>query len=191
MLPQLPGDVTRILASLSDRDRSAMTELLPVVYEDLHRLADGLFRKERSDHTLQATALVHEAYVRLMSNPEGKWHSREHFFRAAAVVMRHILINHARDRRRLKRGGTVEREPLDESVAVFEERAIDLLALDEALVRLAAFDPQQAQLVELRFFAGLGMDEAAQILGISVRTAGSEWALARAWLLREIGPPPD
>jgi RNA polymerase sigma-70 factor (ECF subfamily) len=183
---QPPGDVTRILADLNGQERAQMADLLPLVYDDLRRLADGLFRQERPDHTLQATALVHEAYLRLMQRLPAQWHSREHFFRAAAVVMRHILVNHARDRRRLKRGGMAGEVPLSESLAVFEERAVDLVALDEALMRLAELDKRQAQVVELRFFAGLSEAEVANVLGVSTRTVEGEWALARAWLLREV-----
>jgi RNA polymerase sigma-70 factor (ECF subfamily) len=187
MIAQPPGDVTRILADLCGQDRTVMAELLPLVYEDLRRLADGLFSHERRDHTLQPTALVHEAYLRLMQQSPERWQSREHFFRAAAVVMRHILVNHARDRRRLKRGGAANQVPLDDGLAVFEERAIDLVALDEALSRLAEFDKRQAQIVELRFFAGLSPAEVGEVLGVSPRTVEGDWALARAWLLREIG----
>lgn len=188
MASQLPADVTRILADLSDEDRSAMSRLLPLVYADLRRMADGLFRRERADHTLQPTALVHEAYLRLMNGSNAQWQNREHFFRAAAVVMRHILVNHARDRRRLKRGGAAGREPLDETVAAFEDRAVDLVALDEALQRLAALDARQASIVELRFFAGLTMPDVADLLNVSLRTVENDWALARAWLLREVSP---
>lgn len=183
---QLPGDVTRALVRLRGEDQSRLAEMLPLVYGDLRRLAESYFRRERQDHTLQPTALVHEAYLRLMNGRDPPIGSREHFFRAAAVVMRHILVNHARDRQRLKRGGGGEREALDDALVAFEERAVDLVALDEALERLAELDRRQTQIVELRFFGGLSMPEVAEALDCPLRTVESEWALAKAWLLREV-----
>ncbi|MHC4698114.1 MAG: sigma-70 family RNA polymerase sigma factor [Planctomycetota bacterium] len=181
-----PSEVTRILATLSDGDRSAAAELLPLVYGELRVLADRYLRNERVDHTLQATALVHEAYLRLGKGEPVKWENRGHFFRVAAAVMRHILVNHARDRARLKRGGDRRKLPLDDAVAVFEERALDLVALDEALTRLAAFDTRLSRVVELRFFGGLTVDETAEVLGVSPRTVQAGWSTAKLWLLREI-----
>jgi RNA polymerase sigma factor (TIGR02999 family) len=181
-----PGDITRILATLSDRDRSAASDLLPIVYHELRSLAGRLMEDERGDHTLQATAVVHEAYLRLLSTEPQKWNDRAHFFRVAAAVMRHVLVDHARGRNRVKRGGGVVTLPLDEAVALFEERAIDLVALDEALEKLAALDKRKARVVELRFFAGLGVEETAETLGISPRAVKSDWQFAKLWLLREV-----
>lgn len=159
---------------------------LQEVYDQLRSLADQYLRAERTDHTLQATALVHEAFLRLTQQDPDRWNDRDHFFRAAAMAMRRILVNHARDRRTLKRGGDTPRVTLDSAVAVLEERSLDLIALNEALDKLAHLDPRQAQVVELRFFAGLDVSDAAVILGISPRTVEADWSLAKAWLLREI-----
>lgn len=184
-------EISRLLQRLEAGDGDVYAELLPLVYDELHAIAAGYLRRERAGHTLQPTALVNEAYLRLANRKSPAWKDREHFYRAAAAVMRSILVNHARDRRRLKRGGDVQRIPLDESLAAFEERAIDLLALDEALTRLAALDRRQSELVELRFFAGLELREIAEILGIAERTVQADWALARAWLRQELTGPTD
>lgn len=178
-------EVTRILATLSDGDRSSAAELLPLVYSELHGLADRFMRGEPGDHTLQATAVVHEAYLRLVQGQPKQWNDRAHFFRVAAVAMRHILVDHARGKRRAKRDGGV-RMPLDEAAALFEERALDLVALDEALEKLTALDNRKARVVELRFFAGLSVEETAETLEISPRTVKSDWNFAKLWLLREI-----
>ena len=180
------SEVTRILATLSNGDRSAAADLLPLVYEELRSLANHYFADERSDHTLQATALVHEAYLKLVKGEPRKWDNRAHFFRVAAAVMRHILVDHARKGRRQKRGGGGRKLPLDEAAAMFEERALDLIALDEALVKLASIDPRKSRIVELRFFAGLNVEEVAETLNVSPRTVKSDWSFAKLWLLREI-----
>ena len=180
------GEITRILQRLGDDDRDAIADVLPLVYEELHGLAVRQMSRERGDHTLQPTALVHEAYARLASRKDGRFNDSGHFYRTAAAVMRSILINHARDRKRIKRGGGAAKIPLDDAHAAFEERAIDLVALDEALDKLARLDSRQAEMIELRFFGGLTIDETAQVLGVSERTVQGDWALARAWLLREI-----
>jgi len=184
----LPADLTQVINRMDRQDRGAISALLPAVYADLRRLADSFFSRERQDHTLQPTALVHEAYVHLMNRAGGQYESRIHFFRAAAVTMRHILLQHARDRKRLKRGGDAQRIPLTDDVAAIEEGDIDFIALDEALIRLGELDSRQAQLVELRFFAGLTVAETAELLGVSRRTAEEEWTLAKAWLWREMNP---
>jgi len=178
--------VTRLLRRLDEGDREAFGELAPLVYEELRGIAGAHFRHERPGHTIQPTALVHEAYLRLAAKEPPRWHDRAHFYRAAATVMRSILVNHARDRRRLKREAGIELLPLDEAMAAYESRAIDLIALDEAVERLAVRDAGQANLVELRFFAGLSIDETAAVLGVSPRAVDTDWKLARGWLLREL-----
>ncbi len=167
-------------------ERGSPSAWLSEVYDQLRTLADQYLRAERPGHTLQATALVHEAFLRLTQQDPARFNDREHFFRTAAVAMRRILVNHARDRRALKRGGDSPRVPLDSAVAMLEERSLDLIALDEALQKLAELDPCQAQVVELRFFGGLDVNDTAAILGISPRTVVADWGLAKAWLLREV-----
>jgi len=166
-------------------DRAATDELFPLVYDELRRLAAEAMGHERSSHTLQATALVHEAYLRLVGPEEG-WENRGHFFGAAAQAIRRILVDHARARQSLKRGGDWDRVSLDER-AMEGTSAVDLLALDEALGALAAIDARMARLVELRFFAGLTVDQAAEALGVSPATAAREWQFARAWLHAQLG----
>ncbi len=180
------NEVTQLLQRLGEGDRQVYAELLPLVYQELHAIASAYLRRERPDHTLQPTALVHEAYLRLAPKDSPQWTDRRHFYRAAAMVMRSILVNHARDRQRQKRSGAHDRLPLDDALAVYEDRAIDLVALDEALERLGGLAPRQASLVELRFFAGLSIDETADVLGVSPRTVDMDWKLARGWLLREL-----
>jgi RNA polymerase sigma-70 factor, ECF subfamily len=180
-------DVTKILADACEGDAAAAERLLPLVYEELRAIAARHLRQERAGHTLQPTALVHEAYMRLIDQNSVRWNGRSHFLAVAAMAMRRVLVNHARDRRRLKRGGPeMKRVPLDDAVGVLEERAGDLEALDAALTRLAAMDPQQARIVELRFFGGLTAPETAEAMGISERTVHREWSLARAWLRGEV-----
>jgi RNA polymerase sigma factor (TIGR02999 family) len=174
------------LGRLDAGDRDAIAELAPLVYNELHALAAHYLRHERNDHTLQPTALVNEAWLRLASREDPRWENRRHFYRAAAIVMRSILVNHARDRRRLKRGGQSKRVPLDDALLAFEDRAVDLIALDDALTKLALLDPRQIDIVELRFFAGLTIKETAETLGVSPRTVDADWSLARSWLQREM-----
>jgi RNA polymerase sigma factor (TIGR02999 family) len=180
------SEITHLLATLSDADRSAAGDLLPLVYEELRSLAGQHLQGERTDHTLQATALVHEAYLRLMQANGRKWNDRAHFYRLASKVMRHILVDYARERKRLKRGGDLQKLPLDEAVAVFEERATDLETLDNALIKLAEKDDRMARVVELRFFGGLTVAETAEALDISDRSVESDWSMAKLWLLREL-----
>jgi RNA polymerase sigma factor (TIGR02999 family) len=178
------GDVTRLLQLWSGGDSKALDELVPLVYRELRGLAAAYIRRERKDHTLQPTALVHEAYVRLMdSETSQRWDSRGHFFAAAAEAMRRILINRARDKNRQKRAGSLRRVDLDAIEIALDTPAEDLLALDEALEKLIAHDKVCADLVQLRFFAGLTLGEAAEALGMPRRTADRHWAYARAWLL--------
>jgi len=187
------GEVTRILSTIEQGDLHAAEQLLPLVYDELRKLAAHKMAQESTGQTLQATALVHEAYLRLVdTDKEQRWNSRGHFFAAAAEAMRRILVDNARRRRSRKRGGDLVREDLDAVEIALPEGPEDLVALDEALNKLAATDKMAADLVHLRFFAGLPLPEVAVILGISPRTADRLWAYARAWLHQEIeggGPP--
>jgi RNA polymerase sigma factor (TIGR02999 family) len=179
-------DVTRILNAIEQGDEKAADELLPLVYEELRRLATQKMSHEPPGQTLQATALVHEAYIRLVGSEELNWNNRGHFFAAAAEAMRRILIDNARRKQRLKRGGGQRKVDIDDALLSIEEPSINLIALDEALVKLSKDDPIKAKLVELRFFAGLTMEQAAGVLGIAHSTADEHWAYARAWLRLEI-----
>ena len=178
--------VTRLLVDVRLGRRDALDRLLPLVHDELHRIAAGYMRRERADHTLQPTALVNEAYLRLVDQRDVEWRDRAHFLGVAAQLMRMILVDHARARRAAKRAGGAERVPLDETVLVGGERDVDLLALDEALGRLAALDPRLCRVVELRYFGGLTTREAAEVLAISTATVEREWATARGWLRREL-----
>lgn len=183
-------EVTQILKQLADGDENAADALLPHVYEQLRSIARRRMNAERPDHTLQATALVHEAYARLVGNEELNWDSRGHFFIAAAEAMRRILIEHARSNMRQKRGGP-QRRPLSLSIAdvadlAATEKSDQIIALDDALRRLQLQRPRVARIVELRFFAGLTVDETAHTLGVSPRTVDLDWAFARAWLYKEL-----
>jgi RNA polymerase sigma-70 factor (ECF subfamily) len=169
-----------------EEDRQSVDSLLPIVYQELRRLAASYLRRERPGQTLQPTALVHEAYLRLMKDKPGRWQNRAHFCAIAAHSMRQILIERARARGAQKRGGARHRVTLDEALVAGGERSIDLVALDEALERLAAFDPEQARLVELRFFGGLTVEETAEAMNISPATVKRHWAVACAWLAREL-----
>ncbi len=186
------NEVTRILSAIERGDPQAAEQLLPLVYNELRKLAADKMVQEKPGQTLQATALVHEAYLRLVASPGRKsgepshWNSRGHFFAAAAEAMRRILVESARRKRALKRGGGHPREALDEVEIAAPEVSDDLLALDEALSQLALVDPQAAELVKLRYFSGLTVKQAAELLGISPRTADSLWTYARAWLLQRI-----
>lgn len=181
------SELTQILDKIQKGDRAATNELLPLVYAELRRLAVHRMRKEQPGATLQPTALVHEAYMRLVGNADVQWDGRSHFFGAAAEAMRRILIEGARRRKSLKHGGNIQRRELSESDAVVDaENSAELLDLDAALTKLAADEPELAKLVELRYFAGLSVDEAAQALGISPRSVKRNWAYARAWLGREM-----
>ena len=187
------AEVTRILSAIEQGDPNAAGELLPLVYDELRKLAGHRLAHQSPGQTLQPTALVHEAYLRLVGDPQdSNWESRGHFFAAAAEAMRRILVENARRKGRRKRGGDLTRLDFGaaEQVTVPEVRE-DLLALDEALTKLAVTDPQAAQLVQLRYFAGLSIPEAARALGVSPRTADRLWAFARVWLRREVGGGPD
>jgi RNA polymerase sigma factor (TIGR02999 family) len=178
------NDVTRILAAIEQGDPQAAEQLLPLVYDELRRLAARRLAREKPGQTLQATALVHEAYLGLVGSGRGRrWEGHGHFFAAAAEAMRLILINRARDKGRLKHGGGLQRVDLDRVELGYEDDGLDMLALDEALTRLAAEEPECGRLVKLRFFAGLTSEEAAEVLGVTRRTADRYWVYARAWLL--------
>jgi RNA polymerase sigma factor (TIGR02999 family) len=180
-------DITRILSAIAKGDLQAANQLLPVVYGELRKLAAVKMRQEVPGQTLQATALVHEAYLRLVGAENGQgWENRGHFFAAAAEAMRRILVERARHKKRLKHGGGRQRVQLDPECISAPERSDDLLALDAALTKLARAQPLKSRLVELRYFAGLSGEEAAQVLGISPSTADRHWVYARAWLRREI-----
>jgi RNA polymerase sigma factor (TIGR02999 family) len=181
-----PGEVTRLLASLKQGDQDAANRLLPLVYDELRQLAASYMRRERPDHTLQATALVNEAFVRMVGKDATAFDSRSHFFGVAAGVMRHILVDHARSRAANKRGGSAKRLPLDEALVFSDQESDQLLALDEALDKLAKLSPRQAKIIELRFFTGLSIPETASILGVARRTVVREWTVAQAWLQREL-----
>lgn len=181
----LPSDVTRLLQQAAGHD-SAIDKLLPLLYHELHDAAERTLRGERPDHTLQPTALVNEAYLRLARHPEYQWQNRSHFIGVAATLMRRILVDHARNRQAQKRGGQHSRIALDEADAGQGPQSADLQALDEALHRLAGLDPRQARIVELRYFGGLTIEETAGLLDLSPATVKREWTTAKAWLRREI-----
>jgi len=184
------SEVTRILNAIEEGDGKAIDRLLPAVYQELRRMAARKLSREKPGQTLQPTALVHEAYLRLVGAEGRNWRSRTHFFAAAAAAMRRILIESARRKARMKRGGCRQKVDLDEEAVFVEGPSQDILALDEALTALAQAEPVIAELVKLRYFAGLTLEEAAELLGISRRTATRHWTFARAWLYRHITEPP-
>jgi len=177
--------VTKLLVQWTEGDPRALEDLLPLVYDELRRLARGYLFRERSDHTLQSTALVHEAYLRLVDQ-NVSWQNRAHFFGIAAEMMRRILVDHAREKNAAKRGDGIYKVTLDEEIMGPGQRDVEVLALDQALTRLAKLDPQQSRIVELRFFAGLSIEDTASILKISPATIKRDWAMAKAWLFREM-----
>jgi RNA polymerase sigma factor (TIGR02999 family) len=184
---QAPGDVTTLLRVWSDGDTQAFDRLIPLVYDELHRMALRYLARERPHISLQATGLVNEVCLRLLGWDQARWQNRDHFFGVSAQMMRRVLVDIARRRRANRRGGPdATRVPLDSVELPASERDRDLVAIDCALEKLAAENARQAQVVELRFFGGLSMEEAARVLGVSVRTAQSDWAFARAWLYREL-----
>ena len=180
-------DITEILRDWSDGKREALDELLPLVYDELHRQAARLLRRERQDHTLQTTALINEAYLKLIDQRNVQWQNRAHFFAIAAQAMRRILVDYARTKHREKRGGDANKVSLEEATMIaVEEKSVDLMALDEALTRLAKIDEQKARIVELRYFSGLSTKETAEVLGVSPKKIEHNWTMARAWLHREM-----
>lgn len=183
--------VTRLLGSWSEGDESALDELIPLIQPELQRLARHYMRGERAGHTLQTTALINEAYLRLVDVSPPAWNNSKHFFAVAAQVMRRIMVDHARERQALKRGGGAVRVTLDEAALVTQTRADELLALDEALENLTAVEPRLAQIVELRYFGGLRHEEIAQLLNVSPTTVKRDWSAARAWLLAALSEEQD
>ena len=180
-------NITRMLKDWSGGNRDALDELLPFVYNELHRQASRYLKKERGDHTLQTTALIHEAYMKLIDQSEVEWQNRAHFFAIAAQTMRRILVDYARTRKREKRGGDDVKLQLDDAINVStKEKSIDLVALDEALDRLAEFDERQSRVVELRYFSGMTEEETAEVLGTSPATVRRDWNMAKAWLFHQL-----
>lgn len=180
------GNITRLLRDYEAGNREALDDVFPLVYEELRRLAANRLRDERADHTLQPTALVHEAYLRLIEQHSTDWRNRAHFFGLAAEMMRRILVNHALGRNRIKRFGNQTRMALDDCISFAKERDFDVILLDEALNKLANFDAVQAKIIELKFFAGLTNEEIAEVLGVSDSTVKREWRIAKAWMHNEL-----
>jgi RNA polymerase sigma-70 factor (ECF subfamily) len=181
-----PHEVTQLLVAWGNGDEAARDQLMPLVYAELHRLAHHYMNRERPGHALQTSALVNEAFVRLVDQRDVQWQNRAHFFGIAAQIMRRILVDYARNRGSVKRGGSTQQVTLDEGFIVSEKRGAEVVALDEALNGLAALDPRKSQIVELRFFCGLSIDETAELLGVSPGTVMRDWTLAKAWLRKEI-----
>ena len=181
-----PQNVTQILLEWGNGDRAALDKLIPIVYAELRQQAARFLRRERPDHTLQTTALIHEAYLRLVDQKHVRWQNRAQFFGIAGQLMRRILVDHARNKQAGKRGGDDVKLQLDEAMIAGQSPDVNLVALDEALTRLAEFDEQQSRIVELRYFSGLNIEETAEALGISAATVKRDWAMAKAWLHREL-----
>jgi len=185
------GDLTQMLISYGNGDRAALDALLPLVYDELRIIARGYLSKERPDHTLQPTGLVHEAYLRLINQQRVDWRNRAQFFGLAASMMRRILVNHAEARGAQKRGGEFNKVQLDDVAVVFDEAPVDLLALNEALERLQAIDKLKSEIIELKFFGGLTIDEIAEVTNISTASVEREWAFARGWLFKTLTEKQD
>jgi RNA polymerase sigma factor (TIGR02999 family) len=180
-------DLTQMLIQLSEGKSQVVDDILPFTYDELRSLASNYLRRERSDHTLQPTALVHEAYLKLIDQTQVKWQNRAHFFGIAANIMRRILVDHARKHGADKRGGDAEKLPLEEEILIVSEgKSAELLALDEALENLARIDPQKSKIVELRYFGGLSVEETAEVLGVSEITVKRHWRMAKAWLYGQL-----
>lgn len=186
----MPNSVTRILAELDSGDGSAADRLLPILYDELRGLAVHYLQQERVDHTLQPTALVHEAYLKLVDQKATPWKNRAHFLGVAARAMRQVLVDHARKKKAVKRGHQLDRITLDDALGVTSNDIVDLVALDDAMNQLATLDARQSRIVELRFFGGLTVEETAHVLSISISTVESDWRMARAWLHRELKSDP-
>jgi RNA polymerase sigma-70 factor, ECF subfamily len=178
--------ITQLLLAWSNGDQEALEKLTPLVYAELHRLAKFYMVRERTGHTLQTTALIHEAFLRLIDWKNVRWQNRAHFFGVAAQVMRRILVDFARSRQSIKRGNGTQQISLDEAITIHEDRSAELIALDDALKSLAEIDRRKSEIIELRFFGGLSAEETAEVLNVSLRTVEREWNLARTWLYREL-----
>ena len=185
-MQQPPENITELLASYGRGDKESLDRLMPIVYEELRRQAARYLRREQPGNTLQTTALIHEAYVRLVDQRNTQWQNRAHFFGIAAQMMRRILVDHARAKKRVKRGGSEIRISLSDATVAAKEQDLDVVALDAALERLALIDEQQSRVVELRFFSGLSVEETAEVMGISKSTVKRDWSMAKAWLHREL-----
>src|SRR5215510_13572066 len=183
-----PNEITQLLLRWSRGDQAALNQLMPIVYDELYKLAHGYLRRERPDHTLQPTALINEAYLRLVKQDFPEWQSRRHFYGVAAQLMRQILVDYARTRAADKRGGGAQILSLDEALTFSDEKAAEFVAFDDALLALAKFDWRKVRIIELRYFGGLSLEETVAELGISITTIGDEMRLARAWLRRELDP---
>jgi RNA polymerase sigma factor (TIGR02999 family) len=190
MSPEPQADVTQLLVSWSMGNQAALEALMPLVYGELRRLASAYLRRERPDHTLQSTALVHEAFLKLVNQREVEWRNRAHFYGIAAQMIRRILVDYARSHHAGKRGAGAVKLALDEALAVPEKKDLDLLGLNDVLEQLAQMDPRQNRIVELRFFAGLSIEETAEVMQLSPATIKREWNSARAWLFRELSRRP-
>jgi RNA polymerase sigma-70 factor (ECF subfamily) len=183
-------EISQLLRAWSEGDRTALDKLLPLVYDELRRMARRHMDRQQAGHTLQTTALIHEAYLKLIDQKEAHWRNRAHFFGVAAKAMRSILVDYARASHAAKRGGEAVLVSLDEAAVASDERAAELVALDDALASLAAIDRRKCQVVELRYFGGLSVEETAEVLKVSVETVARDWRLARTWLLRELSKAP-
>jgi RNA polymerase sigma factor (TIGR02999 family) len=181
-----PGDVTSLLNKLAEGDQEAGAKLVPLVYNELRRLAARCLQRERENHTLQATALVHEAYIKLTAQRSARWQNRAQFFALAAQAMRRILVDYARTQQRIRRGGKQQKVTLDEALLVSPDRTEELIAVHESLSRLEKLDPRQSHIVELRYFGGLTVEEVAEVLGVSSKTVTREWNTAKAWLYGDL-----
>lgn len=185
--PSEPPQITELLVSWSNGDRAALEKLLPLVEQELHRIAHRYMRREQQDHTLQTTGLINETFIRLAGQNRVRWQNRAHFYGIAAQIMRRVLLNYARDKRREKRGGGAYKVSLSEADALAQEKSVEILALNEALEKLSAIDARKGQVVELRYFGGLSVQETAEVLNVSPTTVARDWDMARAWLAREMG----
>src|SRR5262245_1652192 len=185
-MQQRPENITELLASYGRGDKESLDQLMPIVYDELRRQAARYLRREQAGHTLQTTALIHEAYVRLVDQRNVQWQNRAHFFGIAAQMMRRILVDHARTKKRAKRGGSAVKVSLADATVAVKGQDLDVVALDEALNRLAEIDEQQSRVVELRFFSGLTVEETAEVMGISLATVKRDWSMAKAWLHRKL-----
>ena len=185
---QVPGEITGLLADWRAGNQTALDRLLPLVYDELHRLASGYMRRERPDHMLQTTALVHEAYLRLVNSPNVNFETRAQFFAVAAQVMRHILVDYARGRQRAKRGEGMPALELSEVAVFSDDRAEEVIAVNSALDKLTTFDARKGKVFELRYFGGMSVEETALVLKVSPITVARDWRMAKAWLRREIAP---